>query len=610
MICAARSGWTKVNEWRSEIGASVNSIENQQESVRESATSSTDRVLRDPEFWLFRWLPLRWVLPTLLLAAVIAWCVTAAGAHPVVAPILAALTTLALLTPWRRGEPRSAAAWLARELGFRWRRSDDRLGGNSEPFDVALPEGGSYGMRWDDDRLITVLRIDPPPDALTLLRRGALTTDQMLPLTEIAGCLEQFDITLASIDVISTGSRTAGDSPVARIYDQIVGPLPAIADRTVWLVLRLDPLANAEAVDSRGGGTTGVLRSALIATRRVANRLAARDITVSVLTAGEINSATRQLTHGLALEEFEETPRSLVGHGMHLTSYEVGADLIGPRGFAAIWATPALATTLTLRLRGHLGPRTRPGAESGAIVLDAVVRFDTATAPGEPPLPGLRQLTGRQLPTLLDSVPIDARTRRVDNGQRGPRAALTEIVVPTAGCGQLIGADDAGQGLAVPLVGDGTRHLEVVGKLDLAQQVLLRAIALGARVIVHTDRPEAWHSMVANLNTPHLLSLAPRYSGTGNPAPTAPPPGLRRPLSTVIVYDGITPAAPSGGATVVHVRSPDQQGGYVAADVVLEQDDTSPNAITVRTATATATVRMVTTPEEMRYIGESLAAAR
>src|SRR5256885_6838851 len=118
-----------------------------------------------------------------------------------------------------------------------------------------------------------MLRLEPPPDPTTWLRPGGLDAGQLLPLTEVANCLSQFDITLSSIDVISTGARTASNGPVAWLYDRILGPLPAIARRTVWLVLRLDPLTNAEAVDNRGGAGAGALRTAIIATRPVANRL-------------------------------------------------------------------------------------------------------------------------------------------------------------------------------------------------------------------------------------------------------------------------------------------------------------------------------------------------
>lgn len=60
----------------------------------------------------------------------------------------------------------------------------------------------------------------------------------------------------------------------------------------------------------------------------------------------------------------------------------------------------------------------------------------------------------------------------------------------------------------------------------------------------------------------------------------------------------------------MRVRGPHEPGGDFDADVTLYQDPTAPNRITVRTSTAQATVNMVTTPDEMRYIGESLAAAR
>ncbi|NKY88786.1 type VII secretion protein EccE [Nocardia veterana] len=572
--------------------------------------SRTAEVLRDPEFPLLRAYPLRLVIPVLLLAAAAAWGALAGGLPVVAAAGIGVAVAVVALAPVRRRDPRTVAGICALVLGYRWRRRRDRDRSYPEPFDVPLPEGGSYGLRWDGDRLITMLRIEPPPDTLTLLRRGALSTDQLLPLAEIARCLGQFDITLTSIDVISTGSRTARTGFVAQLYDRILGPLPAIAHRTVWLVLRLDPLANAEAVESRGGGATGTIRTAVIATRRVANRLAARDIEVSVLTANEMNSAVRRLLHGHTLDELDETPEALRCGELHLTSYEIGSELIDSASFATLWATPSVATTVSLRLKPAPQRSGRTDAPA-AIVLDAVVRFDTTTPYTAPPVPGLRALPGRQLPTLLDTLPIGSRARRgADPGHRGPITALAEIMVPTAGCGQLIGADATGQGIAVPLVGEGTRHVEVVGKLDLAQQVVLRAIALGARSIVHTDRPEAWQSMVRNIGAPQLLSLAPRLSGTGSHVIA---PGISGPtfhLPTVLVFDGIVPASSSGGATIVHIRSPHEQGGHFVPNVTLFQDESAPNVITVRTPAAQATVQMVTTPDEMRYIGESLVTTR
>jgi len=569
----------------------------------------TPVALHDQDFWVFRDFPLRLVIPVLLLAALAGWIATAFKLPWYYDVAIGAAVVPIALTPLRRRFPRSIAAIMAGAMAFRvnkWQHDPSKE--PPEAFDVPLPEGGSYGVRWDDDRLITMLRIEPPPDSMTWLRPGSLGSRQDLSLSEIASCLGQFDITLDSIDIVSTGARTASNGAVAWLYDRILGPLPAIASRTVWLVLRLDPLANADAVDNRGGGGPGALRAAIIATRRVSNRLAARNIRVSVLTASEINSAVRQLTHGITPDQFTESPGTLEYQGLHLTSYAIGRDLIASPGFADLWAAPSLSTTITVRLRPM---PTRPGRDENGqptISLHALVRFDTIREPAEAPVPGLRRLPGQQMRALLDSLPYATPRGDTPDDHRGPLDALNGLVVPTAGCGQLIGADPTGRGIAVPLIGEGTRHLEVIGKLDLAQQVVLRAIALGAHTVVHTMRPDAWNTMVTNVGAPGSLSLAPRAAGASHhpPIPAAQP-GSPYPTTTVVVFDGIAPTALPGGATILYVREENGPDSAFDPDVTLSQDPSQPNMITVRTATDAATVHMVTTPDEMRYIGESLA---
>ncbi|GGK57474.1 type VII secretion protein EccE [Nocardia camponoti] len=556
---------------------------------------------RDPEFWLFRVLPLRATVPVAVLAAAIAWVVLATTHSLPGAGGTAAATLLIGLLPIRgRGLAIRIAGWVAR----RHARRDETID-RAPAFDVPLPEGGACGVRWDGDLLLTMLRIEPPDDTLTLLRAGTLSADQLLPLTEIAACLSQFDIELASIDVIATGARTAGTGPAARLYDSILGPLPAIAYRTCWLALRFDPTHNVGAVAKRGGGATGALRTAIIATRRVANRLATNDVHAAVLTATEMNSAVRELTHGFEPTELTETAIGLVGRGRYLTHYQLAAPMLSDAGFAAIWSTPTLSTTVTLRLRPGGGDN-----RASTVVLNAVVRFDTDSELASAPLIGLRDLPGRQRRMLLDTLPIGSTNAAAD-GYRGSVAALAALAVPTIGCGQLIGADERGQGIAVPLIGDGTRRVDIVGSLDLAQQVILRATGLGAHAVIYTARPNAWQSMVANLATPQLLSIAPRVAGASPQPQTGPPPipAAPFPTTTVLVYDGIAPTSHLGGATVVEVMtSPRDPDAASAIDVTLIQDPTAPNRVTVRTATGSTTVTMVTTPGELHYIGESLAA--
>ncbi|WP_410873887.1 type VII secretion protein EccE [Nocardia sp. A7] len=574
----------------------------------ETGSAQIYDTLRDPEFWLFRMYPLRACVPTAVLAATVAWIVLATT-DSVYGAIGGAAAVLVIgLVPIRRRPPAVRIGdWSARRLRGRADTLD-----RAPAFDVPLPEGGACGVRWDGDLLLTMLRIDPPPDTLTLLRRGSLSADQLLPLTEVARCLEQFDVGLVSIDVISTGARTAGTGAAAYLYNRILGPLPAIAHRTCWLVLRLDPVANATAVDKRGGGATGALRTMIIATRRVANRLATHDIDAAVLTATEMNSALRELSYGFDPLRLTESAHGLESEfGRHLTHYQLTAPMIGTNGLAEIWSLPTLSTTVTLRLHPGAGRIGRADDKAGTVVLNAVVRFDSAQPYEKAPIAGLRELPGSQRRILLDTLPIgaaDALGGR--DGYRGTLTALTDIAVPTTGCGQLIGADERGQGIAVPLIGAGTRHVDVIGNLDLAQQVILRATALGAHAVVHTSRPQAWQSMVANLATPQLLSIAPRAAGATPSAPLGPPPvpAAPYPTTTVLVFDGIAPTTHLGGATFIEIRTTERDPDALQPDVTLIQDPYAPNRITVRTSAGSATVSMVTTPDEMHYIGESLAA--
>ncbi|WP_306360380.1 type VII secretion protein EccE [Nocardia sp. CC227C] len=574
---------------------------------RDSAPPEPARLGTD-ELWLFRMLPLRLVIPVALLAATASVVAVAVDAPWWAILIAAALPALIGLTPVR-GIPIGLrlGGWIA----FRWRQSRRRPPAEASLIDVPLPEGGSYGLRWDGTLLTTMLRIDSPPDSLTLLRRGSLSTDQVLPLTEIARCLRQFDIELDSIDVISTGTRTAGSeavlsgyassvAPLVRMYEEILGPLPAIAHRTVWLVLRLNPLATSKAVDNRGGGAVGTLRAAAIATRRVANRLAAQGITASVLTSSEMTSALRELIRGIPVAELEETPTALIARNTHLTSYQVGSEMITTDGLAMIWAVPSLATTLTVRLRPLAGKDTR----TDAIEVDARVRYDTVRELDSPPVAGLQELRQRQMWALLDSLPFGDRESRALT-YRGPVDALAGALVPTGGCGQLIGADGSGSGIAVPLIGSGSRRIDIIGSLPLAQQVILRAIALGAGAVVHTARPAAWQDMVANVGAPHALALA--SSITGNARHSTSTARAPHPAATVVVFDGVPSSAPSGSATVVTVLDAPPRDWQPDADVTIIQDPDSPYTVTVRTPATTTTAQLVTTPTEQRFIGSAYA---
>lgn len=80
--------------------------------------------------------------------------------------------------------------------------------------------------------------------------------------------------------------------------------------------------------------------------------------------------------------------------------------------------------------------------------------------------------------------------------------------------------------------------------------------------------------------------------------------GPRRDYS-VEMYDGVSEQSARGGMTVI-VVSPTHSPVATAADVRLQLIDVDRDVVRVTTATGSATVTMVASDQEMRFIGSSL----
>ncbi|WP_410873842.1 type VII secretion protein EccE [Nocardia sp. A7] len=556
-----------------------------------SENAATAPRLHSTQFWFFRLMPLSRTVPVVVLATVSA-LVTRVFTPTWWAPVLAAIVVSALALTPRRGV--NIAGYLGRKFTVaRQKFRNGSLAVNNSPFDVPLPDGGSCGMRWDGARLITILRIEAQPRTVIRLSPDGLLGDDRLPLAEIARCLNQFDIELASIDIICAGSRSGGKGAVARTYESVLGPLPAVAHRTVWVVLRLDPLTNADAVRRRGGGPTGALRVATVATRRVANRLAARGLSAAVLTATEMSQTVSQLTHGAPLDAFTESPGSVEHDGLHHTTYRVTPEGLGTKGIAEIWSTPTVSTTITVRMQRAPAPQA---TDNGQVAVSATARFTTRQAVVLPDSPGLRPLTGSQRRAMMFGMPAAVGVPTLPLEQYlGQPDALHDIPLPIAGCGQLIGADAAGMGVALPLMGRHVRRVEIIGSLLVAKQVILRAIALDASVLVHTTRHDEWKPMLAFIDEPQALTLAAWSAGSQQASSHR--------FATMVVFDEIAPTGHYSDTTVVLLRSADSEAGDFDPDITLIEDLDTANLVTVRTASDETSVHMVATPEELRYVG-------
>lgn len=458
----------------------------------------------------------------------------------------------------------------------------------ADPFDVTASDGEQIGFRWDGTTLLSLLEIDENPQAMTVLEPGTTVSGEVVPVQALVECLRQFDITLDSIDIISQGARSQGRTNVAAVYDAVLGPLPAIAQRTVWIAVRFDPSQCAEAVRRRGGGHDGILRAAATATRRVANRLTEAGLRPRILTASGIAHATNQLSDGVALGTVDESWETCREGHFRLCSFAIEPEMLTTAGLGVLWTIPSYSTTVCLSLREDVDDDT--------IKIRGLARFDSdVSVPVD--LPGLIHLRGLQFSALACSLPIPRPTRPVGHWAYGDRTSgLHDLAVPASGCGQVIGADEAGRAVALPLFGPQVNRVEICGTLHLAQQAVLRSLALGARVLVHSRRPGLWRDMVEQVGRHDLLWVAEFNRGAIQASSDRD--------YSVEMFDGVAESTVRAGVTSM-VVAPPKSAVTPNADVALELVSLANATVLVSTKAGSAVVTMVATDEEMRYIRAS-----
>ncbi|WFE33301.1 type VII secretion protein EccE [Micromonospora sp. WMMD975] len=207
-----------------------------------------------------------------------------------------------------------------------------------------------------------------------------------------------------------------------------------------------------------------------------------------------------------------------------------------PRGEAArglvprLLAVPATATTVALRV----GPR----ADSAPVPAELTVRVAAASAAelsvaeralnrvaggagGE-----LCRLDGEHLAGLAATLPLAVAGSGAPPAGSPPAAPDLRV----GGSGLMVGADRRGGPLTVRLFRPATTRVLLVGGVPAAQLLVLRALALGARVAVQTARPRAWEAFVRGAGGPGgVMPLLP----PGRPVGGAPGSPLRPALLVV-----------------------------------------------------------------------------
>lgn len=525
---------------------------------------------------LFGWITLSSLLVAQLVGVLLGLAVWAAGAPVWAALAAGAVAGLLLIAPLGK---RPVSSWIG--SWWRYRRNRDYRMGDTLDFRAA--DGHTIGLYRDGSRVVAVVEALPPKGGLTRLSSDTVRSSHLLPLPELAQCLEQHDILLAGIDIISHGFRSRSGTPAGASYEKLLGPLPATAHRTVWLAIAFDPLRCPEAAARRGGGLDGACRVVTIATERIVRTLEDADCSARILTAPEIRQAAVQVTGGVDPRELEQEWRGVeVGNGVNIGA-AVDPRQLGSDVLARLWVPQTRGTTVAVRLR--------PGRTAETVRVGAAWRLTMRELPEEPLQRHMISMNGRHRDGLLAHLPLAApgvdATVPMDEF---PIDAIGALHLASSGCGQLLGSDADGSGVAVRLVGQGISSVYVAGELWLAQQLVFRALAIGERVLIRTDRPHAWEHLVTTIGNPERLTIAVETHQSDADF-------------TATIVDGVLAPAPHAGVTTIYLTGDPLGWPGTRPDLSIQQPGASGNRIILRTGTTQVELTLVTIPSEATYIG-------
>ena len=352
-----------------------------------------------------------------------------------------------LVMPWKR-QP----AWVWALLFIT--RNRRRI--LQDPITVAN-DRSSGGVRYQDGVVSTAIHLIGKPHRATLLVGSTISqTDNSLDLSRLMALLRtNLGLMFESVSVVSVGTRRRSNGDYPRVYDSFIGTSPYAGRRETWLVLRINACDNAESIQVRT--TAGA--AALAATQRVAAALSCNGIRARVATATEIAGLDQN------------------ADGARLTSY--GLDSVDNDTLAIPWALRVDRVVQNLTLF--------PDS-----TVTASVTVGTAQPPTAPPSTALQPFPGQQ-------------SRLLARHQCGPLPEVRGLVrqplpvgirIPLGSSGVLLGKVSVGDRLLMPLDHPGgAAHTHIAADDAIAKRVVIRALATGAHVTVHTSDTERWNGL-------------------------------------------------------------------------------------------------------------------
>ncbi|MGB5149432.1 MAG: type VII secretion protein EccE [Mycobacterium sp.] len=283
--------------------------------------------------------------------------------------------------------------WIAALFSWRRRLTTPPAAPSEPAVGATVLPGDPVAVRWQDDFLIAIIELIPRPFTPTVLVHGEAVTDDVVDTRAIEQLIAAHCPELEA-DVVSAGYRVGKSAPagLVALYDQVVGPYPAPANRRTWIVLRADPEVTRRPAQRRDAGVSGLARYLVASATRIADQLSSNGIDARCgRSFDDFDRATE-----ISFER--ESWSSIKGRSTFTSAY------VAPGGPDMWWSARADHTITRVRIR--------PGDAPTSTVL-----LTTLANPSTPH--GFSCLFGGQRAALLGESPVTDRHYELPIGSAG-----------------------------------------------------------------------------------------------------------------------------------------------------------------------------------------------
>ncbi|MGZ8801554.1 MAG: type VII secretion protein EccE [Mycobacterium sp.] len=288
---------------------------------------------------------------------------------------------------------RRITGWVAALLAWRRRHRQPPTPPSEPAVGATVMPGDHVAVRWQGDDMVSAIELIPRPFTPTVIVNGEAFTDDVVDTRFVENLLTAYCPDLDA-DVVSAGYRVGRTAPAALValYEQVVGPYPAPANRRTWILLRADPERTRKSALRRDTGVSGLAQYLVASTTRIADHLAGNGVDARPARSFDDFDRATEIS-------FERETWSMVkGRSTFTAAYSA------PGGPDVWWSARADHTLTRIRIAPGSAPTT-------------TVLLTTLANPSTPR--GFSCLYGGQRAALLGESPVTDRHYELPIGSAG-----------------------------------------------------------------------------------------------------------------------------------------------------------------------------------------------